>query len=111
MTDNSYETRLKEAKQMFERGVEMSAIESKLKSVDVEPGTLSVIMEQLAILKKARWRKTGTICVAIGCFLLVFGFILTLILFNTGTSISIALYGPTLIGIILLMVGMVIILG
>ena len=48
----------------------------------------------------------GVILVCAGSFLLVLGFVLSVILFHAGMSIDLILFGPTCIGAVLLIWGM-----
>jgi hypothetical protein len=64
------------------------------------------LVNHLKLIHRHKERKTGITLVAIGSFLLVFGFIFSIILHKSNMSVDIALFGPTSIGAILLIWGM-----
>lgn len=63
-------------------------------------------VDQLKQHHKIKQRKTGIVLAGIGSFLLIFGFILSIILQQANMSIDIALFGPTTIGVVVLIWGM-----
>lgn len=61
---------------------------------------------ELKKIHRAKRRHRGIVLAGIGSFILIFGFILSIILFHAGMSIDIALFGPTSVGAIILIWGM-----
>jgi hypothetical protein len=64
------------------------------------------LINLLQLIHRHKERKTGITLVAIGSFLLVFGFIFSIILHKSNMPVDIALFGPTSIGAVLLIWGM-----
>jgi hypothetical protein len=52
-------------------------------------------------------RKRGFLLIGVGSFLLIFGFLLTVIMYHNGMPIGLAMYGPTIAGALLVMGGLV----
>lgn len=93
------------------RGVEDHHIESNLAKEGAHENVVKHILGELKALNLIRRRKRGFKLIFIGSFLLVFGFLLTLLLFHSNVCINYAMYGLTMTGIVLLLWGMVDLMG
>lgn len=72
----------------------------------VQPEQSNRLIEGLKIYHKQKRHHRGVVLAAIGSILLIFGFILSIILYNSGMPIDWALFGPTTIGAVVLIWGM-----
>lgn len=95
----------------FHKGIEFHHIEVNLSREGASGAHIEIIIRELKDLNYIRRKKRGFKLVFIGAMLLVFGFVLTLLLFHSGTSINYSMYGLTTAGIILLLWGMVDLMG
>jgi len=79
---------------------------SNLSSEEKEKLTTSHLTE-----KHDKRRRLGFFLIAIGAFLCVFGFLITMILISKGVNFNLALYGATGLGGVTLFGGLVAVLG
>jgi hypothetical protein len=91
--------------------IEHHHIEANLKEAGAADEIIVIIIREIKTLHYLKRKKRGFKLVLAGSLLLVFGFIITLILFHSGNSINYAMYGLTIAGIILLLWGMTDIMG
>jgi hypothetical protein len=95
----------------FHNGIEFEHIEINLSKEGATVGHIEIIIRELKDLHYIRRKKRGFKLVLTGALLLVSGFIITLLLFHSGNSISYAMYGITTAGIIFLLWGMIDLMG
>lgn len=96
---------------MMLRGAEIDEVRVKLLQRNITPSDLDLVINEIRKNYYAKKRRRGTIVVGIGSCLLVFGCIITMVLHAYGYPISYILYGPTSVGILLLLWGMIDIMG
>lgn len=99
------------AHEQEERRIEHHHIEANLQKAGAAPQVIAILLDELKTLNRIRRKKRGIRNVAIGSFLLVFGFLITLALFNSSISMHYAMYGLTTLGIVLLFWGMIDLMG
>lgn len=99
------------ARTLLEKGVELDHIRKQTLSSGVSEAETEEIMKTIKFLYYSKRRKRGFRNVFIGSFILVFGFLITLVLFHSNTSINYAMYTLTIAGAILLLWGMADIMG
>jgi len=95
----------------FHKGIEYHHIEVNLAKEGATEVHIEIIIRELKDIHYIRRKKRGFKLVFAGAFLLVFGFVLTLLLFHSGNSINYAMYGLTTAGIFLLLWGMIDLMG
>lgn len=93
------------------RRIEHHHIEANLRAAGASPVIIEALLEELKTVNRIRRKKRGIRNVFIGSCLLVFGFLITLILFDSTVSINYAMYGITTFGIVLLFWGMIDLMG
>ncbi|HTL81286.1 MAG TPA: hypothetical protein VL651_06260 [Bacteroidia bacterium] len=96
---------------LYEKGIEFSMIISTLEQAGAGEELRQEILLEIKNIHYSRRKNRGFKLVFAGALILIFGFILTVILFHSGSGINYAMYGLTTIGIILLLWGMIDILG
>lgn len=102
---------LQDAVQLQKQGWSLDEIKNHLLKKGTSENILQEIISQLRSLRDARKRKSGFICCGIGVGLLVVGCIFTLMLYGSGNSMRIALYGLTTLGVIVLLKGLADLMG
>lgn len=107
----SNNTYMQEAVQLLKTGLDRESIKKHFKEKGVEEPLINDMDTQLLLIQRNKWRTQGFIWVGIGFFLLSFGFILTLMLFEAGMNFNIAMYTLTLLGIGCTLKGIVNIMG
>ncbi|HEU4718780.1 MAG TPA: hypothetical protein VFU15_13140 [Bacteroidia bacterium] len=93
------------------RGVENHHIEENLQKAGATPEMTAHIMKEIKTIDFIRRKKRGFRSVTIGSFLLVFGFLITLLLYHSGSNINYAMYSVTIAGVVMLLWGMIDIMG
>ncbi len=112
MEENHEHTKFRElALEQFQKGIEFHHIQVNLSQQGASVIIIEIIIDELKALNYIRRKKRGFKLVFVGSFLLVFGFVITLLLFHSGFSINYAMYGITTIGIALLLWGMIDLMG
>lgn len=91
--------------------VEHDHIEENLRKAGAPDELIRVIIGEIKEVNRIRRKKRGFKLVFAGCFLLVFGFLITLALFHSNTGMQYAMYGLTTLGIVLLLWGMIDLMG
>lgn len=99
------------ADRLQKRGLAYEEISLELKQKGADDSLLSEVIEKAKSLRFRRRRKSGFACCGIGVTLLVAGCIVALFLYNSGYDIRFAMYGLTVLGLVLLFKGMVDLLG
>lgn len=99
------------ATEQHSKGIEHDHIEINLKEAGASDELVVIIIKQIKELHYLKRRKRGFKLVLFGSLLLVFGFLITLMLFHSGTTINYAMYGLTIAGVILLLWGMIDLMG
>jgi len=95
------------ARQHHDEGKSIQEIEDILVNNGLSRIEAVRISGSLTSNKFEKKRKRGFLLIGIGSFLLVFGFVLTVIMYHNGMPIELAMYGPTMIGALLLMGGLI----
>lgn len=95
----------------FLSGSDMSDIREHLKVSGADASEVESVMAHIKKLYYAKRRKRGMTTVLIGSLLLVFGCVFALAMHGDSTSFRTALYGPCIVGAILVCWGMVDIMG
>lgn len=95
----------------FISGSGMSDIRDHLHRTGADASEVDSVMQQIKKVYYAKRRKRGMTVVLIGSLLLVFGCVFALAMHGDTTSFRTALYGPCIIGAILVCWGMVDIMG
>ncbi|MCX6320070.1 MAG: hypothetical protein NTW29_22515 [Bacteroidetes bacterium] len=72
---------------------------------------LQEIIEKVKTIYFSRKRRSGFLCCGIGVFLLVFGCLLAIFLYQYGGGIKFALYGLTAIGVTFTIKGLIDLIG
>lgn len=99
------------ASSLLKRGCSSAEIYSELLDKGAPENQLKEIIAKVKDLHFSKKRKTGFVCCGIGVFLLVFGCLLTIFLYQSGSGIKFAMYGLTGIGVAFTMKGMVDLIG
>jgi len=102
---------LQQAEQLKKDGYSIEKIIDKLQSNGTSLDAIQEIKTTLLQQQIQKKRFTGFIWVGAGIFLLSFGFVLTLLLFDAGVNFDMAMYGLTILGIICTLKGIVNIMG
>ncbi|HEX5002035.1 MAG TPA: hypothetical protein VFW78_06035 [Bacteroidia bacterium] len=92
-------------------GNDFSTIRSALLSAGADDSTADTIVGQLKSAHYLRRRKRGFVLTAVGSFMLLTGFLLTVFLFHHNSDFNTVMYGMTSVGVLLLLLGMVLVLG
>jgi hypothetical protein len=95
----------------FLSGSAMSDVREHLSGSGASDHEIESVMQQIKKIHYAKRRKRGMTTVLIGSLLLVFGCVFALAMHGDSTSFRTALYGPCIIGAILVCWGMVDIMG
>ncbi|MFM2019249.1 MAG: hypothetical protein RL007_2905 [Bacteroidota bacterium] len=95
----------------FLSGSDLSDVREHLKVSGAEANEVETVMQYIKKLHYAKRRKRGMTTVLIGSLLLVFGCVFALAMHGDTASFRTALYGPCIIGAILVCWGMVDIMG
>lgn len=95
----------------FISGSEMADIRDHLQQTGADASDVDSVMQQIKKVYYAKRRKRGITIVLIGSLLLVFGCVFALAMHGDTASFRTALYGPCIIGAILVCWGMVDIMG
>lgn len=96
---------------LLKRGCSTAEIFSELRDKGAPENHLQEIIEKVKDLHFTQKRKSGFICCGIGVFLLVFGCLLTIFLYQSGSGIKFAMYGLTGIGVAFTIKGLVDLIG
>lgn len=91
---------------LIDQNKDNAFIEAHLIQKGVAPTIISEVMKQVKYIRNASRTKNGTFLILLGLFLLGLGFICSILLAGSATSIDFALYGLTAIGAIILLVGL-----
>jgi hypothetical protein len=102
---------LQDAVHLQKKGWSLDEIKNHLLKNGTPENILQEVITQLKFLRDARKRKSGFICCGIGVGLLVIGCMFTLMLYGSGNSMRIALYGLTTLGVIVLLKGLADLMG
>ena len=94
--------------QMFEKGIAVDQVKDSFIRRGLNAEAVDDLLVKFTLAKK---QKRGTILIVIGLLFLGFGFVLTLLMQTAGVSKEIALYGPTIIGAVCLMIGFIDVFG
>jgi|688.fasta_scaffold725934_2 hypothetical protein len=95
----------------FLSGADLSDVREHLKISGAEANEVETVMQHIKKLYYAKRRKRGMTTVLIGSLLLVFGCVFALAMHGDTATFRTALYGPCIIGAILVCWGMVDIMG
>lgn len=96
---------------LHKEGYNMDQITLQLKEKGAPETIFQEAINHLKQLKLLRKRSTGFACCGIGVALLVVGCMLTVLLYNSGGDIKLAMYGLTSLGVLFALKGLVDILG
>ncbi|MBN8676040.1 MAG: hypothetical protein J0L56_18040 [Chitinophagales bacterium] len=99
------------AQSLRKQGLNYDEIALQLREKGAPENLMQDIIEKLKALRLIQKRNTGFTCCAIGVVLLIAGCLLTLVLFDTGASIKLAMYGLTTLGVIFTFKGLADIMG
>lgn len=99
------------ADSLRKQGLNYDEISLQLREKGAPENLMQDIIERLKALRLLQKRNTGFACCSIGVFLLVAGCLLTLFLYNNGSSIRFAMYGLTTIGLVFTFKGLIDIFG
>jgi hypothetical protein len=105
----TFDTHFNSAKMMLEQGHESDFIVSHLHKEGVDPATISEVLLHLKRLRNSKRTQTGSRLVLLGVILMGLGFLSCCFLLDPGSSLTIALYGFTSIGVIIMLAGLVMI--
>jgi hypothetical protein len=95
------------AKSLKKRNSSYHEISMQLLEKGISEKLVMEIIENLKTQHNQQKRSIGFACCGIGVTLLVAGCMLTLFLFNSGSSIKFAMYGLTTIGVVLTIKGLI----
>jgi hypothetical protein len=95
------------AQQYHQEGKSKQEIEDILVEKGLSRTEAVMIAGSLISNKYEKKRKRGFLLIGIGSFLLVFGFVLTVIMYHNGMPIELAMYGPTMVGALFLLGGLI----
>lgn len=98
-----YET----AHSLQKKGYSFDEIMTQLRAQGAPDNLLTEIVDRLKKICQDRRRNTGFICLGVGAFLLAAGFLLTLLLYHSTSSMRVAMYGLTTIGVIFVFKGLI----
>jgi hypothetical protein len=98
------------AASLYKKGLNFEEISVQLRQQGAPEHALQDIFQQVKNLRIAKKRNAGFFWCGIGVFLIVFGCLLSLFLYNSG-NIRLAMYGLTSLGVIFTMKGLIDILG
>ena len=110
-TPHTFEHFLKLAQELLDAGKDNEDIRKTLESSGADTTTLDSIISQIRAIRYLKRRKRGFVIGAIGSGILIIGFLLTVIMFHSGSSFNAVMYGMTSIGVIMLLIGMIEVLG
>ncbi len=96
---------------LYKEGYNMDQITLQLKEKGAPEKLFQEAINHLKQLKLNRKRSMGFACCGIGVALLVVGCMLTVLLYNSGGDIKLAMYGLTTLGVIFAMKGLIDLLG
>lgn len=100
-----------EAHSLLKRGFSTAEIFSALREKGAPELQVQEIIDKVKDLHFTRKRKSGFLCCGVGVFLLVFGCLLTIFLYQSGSGIKFAMYGLTAIGVGFTLKGLVDLIG
>ncbi len=97
------------AKELHNSGLPVHDIEDKLVESGITRFKAVEICKGLKSESKINEnkRRRGFLLIGIGGFLLVFGFLITVLLYHQGMAIETAMYVPTIVGVLLVMGGLI----
>lgn len=107
----SAEALLHEALELLRHGRDNQDIKVELLKRNANPHDLEEVMKQVRLIRYRKQRKNGLVFLGIGSFLLVFGFILTAVMFHNNTPFKYVMYSMTTVGIVLILIGLANIMG
>ncbi len=90
-----------------QQGLTNSEVQQRLTDNGLTPDTAKNCISEWEKQRKEKKRNAAFVYCGIGVFLLTTGFLFTLLLFNSKTNFSFALYGLTIIGLVLVFKGMI----
>lgn len=99
------------ANSLYKRGFNDTEVSVQLREKGAAESILYDIIQQVKKLRLSRKRKSGFICCGIGVFLLVFGCLFSLFLYQNGGNIRLAMYGLTSLGVIFTLKGLADLMG
>ena len=102
---------LQEAESLSRRGFNTAEISAELLSKGAPEQGLQQMIEQVRNLRLLRKRNTGFVCCGIGVFLLVFGCLITIFMWQQGANIRLVMYALTGIGVVFAIKGLADITG
>ncbi|TND00367.1 MAG: hypothetical protein FD123_4386 [Bacteroidetes bacterium] len=97
--------------ELLSRGHSTQELRDFLSGKGLDDDVSERLIKQAKTIRMIKSRKTGMVLLAIGSIFLLGGFIVTAVLFHSGTSVNYAMYTLTTIGILLLMIGLVKVMG
>ena len=105
------ESLFEEAKKLIEEGKETESVKKSLSLSGADEQTIETIINQIKSLNFLKRRKRGILLGVTGSFLLLLGFVITVIFFHAGISIHFVMYTLTSLGALLLLAGLIDIFG
>lgn len=96
---------------LHNEGKNMDQITLQLKENGAPENLLQEALHYLKQMRLIRKRNTGFACCGIGVALLVVGCIITIMMYNTGGDIKLAMYGLTTLGVGFTIKGLIDLLG
>jgi hypothetical protein len=99
------------AHSLLKRGCSSAEIYTELRDKGAPESQLQAIIDNVKDMHFTRKRKSGFLCCGVGVFLLVFGCLLTIFLYQSGGGIKFAMYGLTIIGVGFTIKGLVDLIG
>lgn len=106
--EKNLQTCLKRALELNLQGLDSKQIYHQIKNESegaIDEGVLAEAMVKLNLEICKRRRSKGIVLVAVGVFLILTGFVMSVILVNKGSSIDLFMYGFTIFGILLVVWG------
>ncbi|MFN8289500.1 MAG: hypothetical protein U0U70_04540 [Chitinophagaceae bacterium] len=99
------------AHSLYRRGFNDEEVSLQLREKGAAETILHDIISQVKNIRLTKRRKSGFLCCGIGVFLLVAGCMLTILLYNSGGDIKLAMYGLTTLGVGFAIKGLIDLLG
>lgn len=97
--------------ELLGRGFTTKELQDYLAEKGLDAAVSERLISQAKNIRMAKSRRTGLLLLAVGSVFLVGGFIVTAVLFHSGTSVNYAMYSMTTLGILLLMMGLIKVMG
>jgi len=99
------------ANSLFSQGLKEEEIIRQLREKGTADTILQEVIEKVKKRRSHKKRNSGFLWCGIGIFLLVTGFLLTIMLYHSGNQIRFVMYGLTSIGLVCTVKGMISLLG